>query len=36
VLKGERFFRISVGGVDDQETKIKKTRALAEPVLKRL
>jgi hypothetical protein len=36
VLKGNRYIRISVGGGDDQATKIKKSKALAEMVLKRL
>lgn len=36
VLKGDVSVRVSVGGGDDQETKIKKCRALAEIVLQRL
>jgi hypothetical protein len=36
VLKKETFIRISVGGADDAETKIKKSRLLAEKALGRL
>jgi hypothetical protein len=37
VLKGNRYIRVSVGGgVDDQETRIKKCTALAEKILKHL
>jgi hypothetical protein len=36
VLKGNSYIRISIGGSDDQETKIKKLKGLAEMVLKRL
>jgi len=36
VLKGNSYIRISVGGVGDQATKIKKSKDLAEMVLKRL
>jgi hypothetical protein len=36
VLKGNTSIRVSVGGSDDQATKIKKSKALAEMVLKRL
>jgi hypothetical protein len=36
VLKGDTSIRISVGGKDDLATKLKKSRALAELVLKRL
>lgn len=35
-LKGNTYIRISVGGPGDQNTKIKKTRALAQIILKRL
>lgn len=35
-LKGNTYIRISVGGAGDQKTKIKKTRALAQIILKRL
>jgi hypothetical protein len=35
-LKGNSYIRISVGGAGDQETKIKKSKDLAEMVLKRL
>jgi hypothetical protein len=36
VLQGSFYFRISVGGADDEETKIKKSTALAQLILKRL
>jgi hypothetical protein len=36
VLKGNSYFRISVGGAGDQASKIKKSKALAAKVLKRL
>lgn len=36
VLQGNYYLRISVGGADDEETKIKKSTALAQLVLKRL
>jgi len=36
VLQGDCYIRISVGGADDEETKIRKSTALAELVLKRL
>jgi Protein of unknown function (DUF1573) len=36
VLKNDSYIRISVGGAGDQETKIKKSKALAELILKRL
>jgi hypothetical protein len=36
VLKGNGFIRVSVGGTGDQETKIKKSKALARTVLKHL
>ncbi len=36
VLKGDALIRISVGGGGDQESKIKKSRDLAEMILKRL
>lgn len=36
VLKGDAFFSIGVGGTDDQETKLKKSKALAEKALQRL
>lgn len=36
VLKGDTTIRLSVGGKDDLPTKLKKSRALAELVLKRL
>lgn len=36
VLQGDFYIRISVGGADDEETKIRKSTALAELVLKRL
>lgn len=36
VLKGESYVRISVGGGEPQESKIQKSRALAEIVLRRL
>jgi hypothetical protein len=36
VLQGDRFLRLSVGGADDEETKIRKSTALARLVLKRL
>jgi hypothetical protein len=36
VLQGSYFIRISVGGADDEETKIRKSTALAEIILKRL
>jgi hypothetical protein len=34
VLKGNAFIRVSVGGTGDQQTKIKKSKALAQMVLK--
>jgi hypothetical protein len=36
VLKGDAFISISLGGTDDEETKIKKSKALAEKALQRL
>jgi len=36
VLKGNAFFRISVGGEKDESVRIKKTRTLAQKALKRL
>jgi hypothetical protein len=36
VLKGNAFFRISVGGEKDESVRIKKTETLAQKVLKRL
>ena len=36
VLKGNSYIRISVGGAGDQATKIKKSKALAQMVLKHL
>jgi hypothetical protein len=36
VLQGSYYIRISVGGADDEETKIKKSTALAQLILKRL
>jgi hypothetical protein len=36
VLQGSYYIRISVGGADDEETKIRKSTALAQLVLKRL
>lgn len=36
VLKGDSYIRISVGGADNQATKIEKSKALAEIVLKRI
>lgn len=36
VLQGSYYIRVSVGGADDEETKIKKSIALAELILKRL
>ena len=36
VLKGSIYISISVGGPDDQATKLQKSKALAEIVLKRL
>lgn len=36
VLKGNTYIRVSVGGAGDQDAKIKKSRALAESILKRL
>ena len=36
VLKKNAFIRVSVGGADSEESKIKKSQALAEKVLKRL
>jgi hypothetical protein len=36
VLKGDAFFSIGVGGTDDGETKLKKSKALAEKALQRL
>jgi hypothetical protein len=36
VLKGDAFFSIGIGGSDDQETKLKKSKALAEKALQRL
>ncbi len=35
VLKGDRFFRVGIGGAGDQATRIKKTKALAQAILKR-
>src|ERR1043166_9630251 len=36
VLKGSNFVRISIGGREDQQTKIKKSKALAQKVIDRL
>jgi len=36
VLKGEEFFRISVGGAGDAKSKLAKSKMLAEKVLKKL
>jgi hypothetical protein len=36
VLTGDAFISISLGGTDDEETKIKKSKALAQQALKRL
>jgi hypothetical protein len=36
VLKGTSFISIGLGGTDDQETKLKKSKALAEKALQRL
>jgi hypothetical protein len=36
VLKGDVFIRLSIGGPDNPETKMKKTQALAQKVLSRL
>jgi hypothetical protein len=36
VLKGDAFISISVGGADDEDTKIKKSKALAQKALQRL
>jgi hypothetical protein len=36
VLKGDVFIRISVGGPDKEETKIEKSKRLAEKALGRL
>ena len=36
VLKGDAFISISLGGTDDEETKIKKSKALAQKALQRL
>ena len=35
VLKGDAFIRISLGGSDDEETKIEKSKALASKALAR-
>lgn len=36
VLKGDAFISIGVGGTDDEETKLRKSKALAEKALQRL
>jgi hypothetical protein len=36
VLKGDAFTSIGVGGTDDEDTKLKKSKALAEKALQRL
>jgi hypothetical protein len=36
VLKRDQFFRISVGGPGDEKTKLKKSKTLAQQVLKRI
>ena len=36
VLKKDQFFRISVGGAGDEKTKLKKSKTLAQQVLKRI
>ena len=36
VLKGDAFISISLGGTDDEETKLKKSKALAQKALQRL
>jgi len=35
-LKGDAFISISVGGADEEDTKIKKSKALAQKALQRL
>ena len=35
-LKGDAFISIGLGGTDDEETKIKKSKALAQKALQRL
>ena len=36
VLKGDVFISIGIGGTDDEDTKLKKSKALAQKALKRL
>jgi hypothetical protein len=36
VLKKDQFFRVSVGGAGDERTKLKKSKTLAQQVLKRI
>jgi hypothetical protein len=36
VLKKDQFFRISVGGAGDEKAKLKKSKALAQQILKRI
>lgn len=36
MLKGDNYLRLSVGGRDDDKTKIKKTKALAQIALERM
>jgi hypothetical protein len=36
VLKGDAFISLGVGGTDDEDTKLKKSKALAEKALQRL
>jgi hypothetical protein len=36
VLKGDTFISIGLGGTDDQETKLEKSKALAQKALQRL
>ena len=36
VLKGEVFISVGLGGTDDEETKLKKSKALAQKALQRL
>ena len=36
VLKGDAFISIGIGGTDDEETKLKKSKALAQKALQRL
>ena len=36
VLKGDAFISIGLGGTDDEETKLKKSKTLAQKALQRL